>query len=326
MPTDTLADEVQAALKSAADAMRSSRPDDRRRKGLLTNLKSLDERLRADIEERGSGYSQELLAREDDEINARWRELNEDQRFVRANTEQKARQQTFERLRQVNDGAYPRNMSPVVYALPLIAVGLAEWYVNLSTFAARFVPLVAGAGTILVAAIFAVVSHFQGEFLKQISEVLHPSVVYRNELGRKISVTIATALLIAAFSVVIWLRYQVIADQLGLNADTQGTFGESSSSLITSNLWPTIGLNFFVWGLGVLWAFWASEKVPRLRETFRELMRANKRLENARRPFLTEQKRIQAHYERERARNDVAIREYGSLSEEVRGTIKRLED
>lgn len=326
MPTDTLADEVQAALKSAADAMRSSRPDDRRRKGLLTNLKSLDERLRADIEERGLGYSQELLAREDDEINARWRELNEDQRFVRANTEQKARQQTFERLRQVNDGAYPRNMSPVVYALPLIAVGLAEWYVNLSTFAARFVPLVAGAGTILVAAIFAVVSHFQGEFLKQISEVLHPSVVYRNELGRKISVTIATALLIAAFSVVIWLRYQVIADQLGLNADTQGTFGESSSSLITSNLWPTIGLNFFVWGLGVLWAFWASEKVPRLRETFRELMRANKRLENARRPFLTEQKRIQAHYERERARNDVAIREYGSLSEEVRGTIKRLED
>ena len=326
MPTDTLGDEVQAALKGAADAMRSSRLDDRRRRSLLINLKNLDDRLRADIEERGSGYSQELQAKEDDAINARWRELNEDQRFVRANTEQKARQQTFERLRQVNDGAYPRNMSPVVYALPLIAVGLAEWYVNLSTFAARFVPLVAGAGTILVAAIFAVASHFQGEFLKQISEVLHPSVVYRNELGRKISVSIATVLLIAAFAVVIWLRYQVIADQLGLNADSQGTFGESSSSLIWSNLGPTIGLNLFVWGLGVLWAFWASEKVPRLRATFRELMQANKKLEKARRPFSADQKRIQAQYERERANNDVAIREYSSLSEEVRGAIKRLED
>ena len=187
-------------------------------------------------------------------------------------------------------------------------------------------PLVAGAGTILVAAIFAVASHFQGEFLKQISEVLHPSVVYRNELGRKISVSIATVLLIAAFAVVIWLRYQVIADQLGLNADFKERSASSSSSLILVKSRAEIGLNLFVWGLGVLWAFWASEKVPRLRETFRELMQANKKLEKARRPFSADQKRIQAQYERERANNDVAIREYSSLSEEVRGAIKRLED
>lgn len=325
MPTDTLSDEVQSALKSAADVIRQDRPDDRRRRSVLATLQGLDERLRTDVEERQTTYADALQVREDGEIAARWQDLNEDQRFVRVNTEQKARQQTFDSLRQVNDGGYPTNISPVLYAVPLILVGVAEWYVNLSTFMAKFVPLVAGAGTILVAAIFAVASHFQGEFLKQISEVLHPSVVYRNVLGRKMALIIATILLIGAFAVVIWLRYQVIAEQLGLNTEAGGTFGGSNSSMIWSNLGPTIGLNLFIWGLGVLYAFVASEKVPKLRSAFRELRRANKKLDRARRPFVEEQRRIKAQYDRERAKNDVAIKEYSTLSEEVRGTIRRLQ-
>jgi hypothetical protein len=84
---------------------------------------------------------------------------------VRANVEQKARDQTFQELRQVNGGGYPKNLSPVLYVIPLFGVGIAEWYVNLSTFMAKFVPLVAGAGTILVALIFAIASHFHGEYL-----------------------------------------------------------------------------------------------------------------------------------------------------------------
>lgn len=325
MPTDTLGDEAQTALKSALDFIRLNRPDDRRRRGHLVNLESIEERLRADIDERETSYADELQSKEDAEIDSKWRELNEDQRFVRVSTEQKARQQTFESLRQVNDGAYPSNISPVIYVVPLIAIGIAEWYVNLSTFTARFVPLVAAAGTILVALIFATASHFQGEFLKQLSEVLHPSVEYRNELGRKIAVIIATALLVAAFSVVIWLRYQVIADQLGLNSESAGTFGGSSSSLVWSNLGPTVGLNLFVWGLGVLYAFLLSEKVPKLRKAFRDFQRSNAKLEKARRPFVREQRRLRADYDRKRHNNEIAIKEYGSLSEEVRGAIKRLQ-
>jgi hypothetical protein len=288
-------------------------------------VRNLNDRLHADIQQRETTYSEELQSQEDAKIDTRWRELNEDQRFIRANTEQRSRQQIFDSLRQVNEGAFPTNISPVIYVIPLIAVGVAEWYVNLSTFMARFVPLVAAAGTILVALIFATASHLQGEFLKQLSEILHPSVVYRNELGRKIAVVIATILLLIAFSVVIWLRYQVIAEQLGLNTETEGTFGGSSTSLIWSNLAPTIGLNLFVWGLGILYAFLASEKVPKLRGAFRALQSANKRLDRARRPFLAEQKRIKAQYERERSKNQVAIKEYSSLSEEVTGAIKQLE-
>jgi predicted nucleic acid-binding Zn-ribbon protein len=325
MPTDTLGDEAQTALKSALDFIRLNRPDDRKRRNHLVNLESIEERLRSDIGERETTYANELQSKEDQEIDEAWRELNEDQRFVRVNTEQKARQQTFESLRQVNDGTYPTNISPVIYAIPLILIGIAEWYVNLSTFTARFVPLVAGAGTILVALIFATASHFQGEFFKQLSEILHPSVEYRNELGRKIAVTIATILLVAAFSVVIWLRYQVIADQLGLNSESAGTFGGSSTSIVWANLGPTIGLNLFVWGLGVLYAFLFSEKVPKLRKAFRDLQFSNKQLDKARRPFVREQKRIKAEYDRERQKNEVAVKEYGSLSEEMRGAIKRLQ-
>lgn len=324
MPTDTLAEEVQSALKSASQALRSSRIDEERRRYLTATLTNLDKRLEADIDERETSFLDELQTKEEDEINARWAELNNNQRYVRANSEQKAREQTFQELRQINQGGYPKNISPVIYVIPLIGIGLAEWYVNLSTFMAKFVPLVAGAGTILVAMIFAVASHFHGEYLKQLAEIQHPSVVYRNELGRKISVLIATILLISAFGVVVWLRYQAISDQLGVNAEAQGTFGGSSSSIVWANLAPTIGLNLFIWGLGVLYAYWASEKVPRLREAYRELLRANSKLEKARRPFEAEQKRILAFYQRERGKNDVAIREYANLSEELRGVLARL--
>jgi hypothetical protein len=326
MPTDTLGGEVQASLKSALDFIRLNRPDDRKRRSHLTNLESMESRLRADIQERETTFANELQSKEDAGIDEKWRDLNEDQRFIRANAEQQARQQTFETLRQVNDGGYPTNISPVIYVIPLIGIGIAEWYVNLSTFMARFVPLVAAAGTILVALIFATASHFQGEFLKQLSEIIHPSVEYRNELGRKIAVSIATTLLIAAFSVVIWLRYQVIAEQLGLSSESPGTFGGSSTSMVWSNLGPTIGLNLFVWGLGVLYAFLVSEKVPKLRKAFRDLREANKRLDKRRKPFVREQQRIRAEYNRARHKNDIAIKEYSSLSEELRGAIKRLQD
>src|SRR5262249_13351512 len=95
--------------------------------------------------------------------------------------------------------------------------------------------------------------------------------------------------------------------------------------LVWSSLGPTVGLNLFVWGLGVLYAFLMSERVPKLREAYRDLQHANKRLDRAKSPFVAEQKRIQAEYEREREKNETAVHEYTSLSEEVRGLINRLQ-
>ncbi|CUT09280.1 hypothetical protein BF49_0360 [Bradyrhizobium sp.] len=325
MPTDTLAEEAQSGLKAANQILRSKRIDADARKQSVMRLKNLDDRLCHDIGIREDDYLGELQEKEDVEINAKWAQLNNNQKYLRVSAEQKAGDQTFQELRQVNGGAYPRNLSPVIYVIPLIGIGIAEWYVNLSTFMAKFVPLVAGAGTILVAMIFAISSHFHGEYLKQIAEILHPSVDYRNELGRKLSVLIATMLLLCALGVVVWLRYQAISEQLGLNSDAPGTFGGSNSSLVWQNLGPTIGMNLFVWGVGVLYAYLASEKVPHLREAYRALLRANKKLHRARQPFEREQTRITAFYQRERQKNEVVLKEYKNLSEEIKGALARLE-
>jgi hypothetical protein len=183
MPNDTLGDEVEEILKGAAEYVRSNRPDPKRRDFHLKNLTAAEARLIADIEERRSGYKDELEVRERDAINARWQELTANPRFARINTEQKARQQTFDSLRQVNDGGFPRNISPVIYFIPLLLVATAEWYVNYATFATKFVPALAAAATIIVGAIFAGASHFHGAYAKQLSEIYHPSTEYRNQLS-----------------------------------------------------------------------------------------------------------------------------------------------
>ena len=145
--TDTLGDEVQSVLKGAGDHIRSNRPDEVRRAQHLRNLESMAKRLAADLETRRTTYTQKLEEDESSAIDARWAELTANPGFIRANTEQKAHQQTFESLRQSNGGAFPKNLSPVLYVIPLILVGVAEWYVNFSTFAAIFVPVFASGST-----------------------------------------------------------------------------------------------------------------------------------------------------------------------------------
>jgi hypothetical protein len=209
----------------------------------------------------------------------------------------------------------------------LIFVGIAEWYVNFETIAAIFIPVFAIAGTLLVAASFAWASHMHGSYLKQLAEIIHPSMEYRNVLGRKIALVISTILVIAALLTVVWLRYVVIADQLGLSPNmTPGTFGEPSSSMIWSRLGPTIVLNLLIWGLGMLYAWAASEKVPGLRESYRELQRAERKLRRLRKPFELEERRIKAAFNRSREKNQVAINEYRHALNEIQAATERLKE
>jgi hypothetical protein len=191
---------------------------------------------------------------------------------------------------------------------------------------AIFIPAVAIAGTLIVAAIFAWDSHLHGSYLKQLAEIRHPSVEYRNELGRKIALAIASVLLLIAFVTIVWIRYVVIADQLGVSASTsEGTFGGASTSMVWSRLGPTIVLNILIWGLGTLYAWAVNEKVPELRESYRELLRAHRKLDGARAPFFSEQKRIHALYAREQQKTEVAIKEYQNFLEQIHSVSQRLE-
>jgi len=283
MPIDTLGDDIQRVLRNAKAFLSSKQKSPEQRRVYLRDLETVGKRLYKEIEERQTSYIAQLESDEKAEIDNQWAQLNSEPRFIQANKEKQTNLQIFENLRQVNGGAYPKNLSPVLYVIPLILVGVAEWYVNFATFAAIFIPVFAIAGTLLVAAVFAWASHMHGTYVKQLAEIIHPSMEYRNVLGRKIAMVISTVLLIAALSTVVWLRYVVIADQLGISpSSTPGTFGEPSSSMIWSRLGPTIVLNILIWGLGTLYAWALNEKVPGLRESYRDLQRAEGKLKRAR--------------------------------------------
>jgi hypothetical protein len=328
MPSDTLHEEIDAFLRDALAYLASSRVDEQERHRHVRNLRAAESRLLNDISERTTTYVTALEQRERTAIEGRRREIYEEPDFQRATEKQKSCNQEFQNLRQVNDGGFPRNIVPVLYVIPLIMVGVAEWYVNFSTFAAMFIPVFAIAATIIVAAVFAWASHLHGAYLKQISEILHPSTEYRNVLGRKIALIIATVLLIAAFGTVVWLRWLVIAEQLGVDTGVQGpgTFGEQTSGRIWSKVAPTLVLNLLIWGLGTLYSWAMHEKVPGLRESYRKYLQASRAVDRKLKPFRAAERQIKAQCEREREKNQVMIKDYGALIEHVRSTLSRIQE
>jgi hypothetical protein len=327
VPNDNLREEVQPIRRAALAYIGANRPDAQQRKMHIRNLKNAETRLSADIAERGQTYLDELDAREMASIEAERARINQDSRYQRACDAQRGDQQEFEDLRRINGGGFPKNISPVLYAIPLILVGVAEWYVNYSTFAAMFIPVFAIAATLIVAAVFAGASHLHGAYLKQISEIMHPSVEYRNVLGRKIALIIATISLLAAFVTVVWLRWIVISDQLGIGSSSEaGTFGGPTSSMVWSRVGPTIIINLLIWGLGTLYSWAMHEKVPGLREKYRDYLRASKAVDKHLRPLRAEDKRIRAHYERERNKNRIAVGENQALLEDLKSTRERIQE
>jgi hypothetical protein len=115
MPIDTLGEDAQDALKGAEDFLRSNQGDKSLRQFHLRNLQTVGRRLTSDVEERSTTYLTELHSKEKSAIDEVWAKLNSNSRFIRTITEQKADQQTFDDLRRLNGGAFPKNISPVLY-------------------------------------------------------------------------------------------------------------------------------------------------------------------------------------------------------------------
>ena len=118
-----------------------------------------------------------------------------------------------------------------------------------------------------MAAVFAWASHMHGTYVKQLAEIIHPSMEYRNVLGRKIATGHFDRFAHCCAFYGCMASIRRYCDQLGISPNaTPGTFGEPSSSMIWSRLGPTIVLNILIWGLGTLYAWAMNEKVPGLRE------------------------------------------------------------
>jgi predicted nucleic acid-binding Zn-ribbon protein len=251
MPSQSLRDQIEPTRRAAIAFIAMNNPNSRQRADHDRALENAEDRLRADIDERNGAYLEELDREENEMIGARREETERQPNYQRALAAQRAAQERFQSLRLINHGQYPVNLSPALYVIPLILVGVAEWYVNYSTFSAMFIPVFAIAATIIVAAVFAWASDLHGAYIKQISEIMHPSEEYRNILGRRIAIVISTVLLIAGFATVVWLRWLIISEQLGTDTSVEsGVFGGESGSLVWSKVGPTIVINLLIWGLG----------------------------------------------------------------------------
>jgi hypothetical protein len=172
----------------------------------------------------------------------------------------------YERLKTFNDGQDAKNRPAWILWIFLLSLGVAEWFVNYESFLNKFIPLVAIASTLIVAAIVAVNSDHVGRHLKQSRSA--------RAANMKLSsgpLWISSGAFLVALALIFWARYSYYAEIYGLGADaltldTQGVLWEVAGLIA-----PTLFLNLMIWGVGVIVALAFYEKVPELREEFQKM-------------------------------------------------------
>jgi len=130
MPNDTLREEIEPARRAALAYIAANKTDARQKNSHVRSLKNCISRLERDVEEREHSHLASIDREERGAIDQKEAELDTDPKYQRASEANKAAHQEFENLRRVNGGSYPKNVSPVLSVIPLILVGVAEWYVN----------------------------------------------------------------------------------------------------------------------------------------------------------------------------------------------------
>src|SRR5689334_5410556 len=117
MPIDTLGHDAQEILRRANTFLKSKQKNDQQRQQSLRELTGIERRLSNDIEERTTSYIAQLESEERAQIDNQWEQISSKPHFIEAFQKKQADLQIFENLRQVNGGAYPRNISPVLYVI-----------------------------------------------------------------------------------------------------------------------------------------------------------------------------------------------------------------
>lgn len=195
--------------------------------------------------------------------------------FVEASAALNAAQVRYAELKSYNDDREARRIPRAVFVLGLLAVGAGEWYVNYETFVQRLPRLLALIAVIAVAFIVAINSDHIGKWWKQkrIASVMPSERVHLWPL------LASSAAFIFAMVLVLWARYSYYAEIYGLGAqNVLGGADAGAGALVLSRVVPTIGFNFLIWFIGIMWAFWFYERVPHLRDSLRDIDKHRQKL------------------------------------------------
>jgi len=326
MPDDNLAAHTKKVLRASRDFIGNQTPDKNTRTNILGDLAEVERVLYGDLQER-KVYPQEIDSECRKEIGALEARFNERDTVQRHLNKQHAILTRFEHLRQINNGGYPKNVNPILYWIPLFLVAVSEWYVNYSSFVARFVPAVAIACTIIVGLLFAYTSHLLGAYLKQWSEISNPAIERRAVIDRKVAVISLTIVLLIVFLATMWLRYTIVKDQLGLSVNEQNcVFCTETTGRIWSTLLPTIAINIGIIAIGTAYSWYMHEKIPDLRETHRLLEKTQRKFDRLKAPLESEIKQLAAACDRNKKLNKGLSSEYISLLREVKEVKGRIND
>jgi hypothetical protein len=324
MVNNNLATPSMQTIKKVTSYINRGRPSPAETNNILAEIEEAKRVLNEDVSERTEAHVTELRNQVNDQVEKKLELFDSNPKIARLTKQRDASQNRLEELRAVNNGEFPKNISPVLYVIPLILLGVGEWYVNYSTFSASFVPAIAIAATLITAVVFATASHIHGSYVKQLGEILHPSVSYRQFIDKKLILLLVTVILVIFFSIILWLRYDILREQLGLDTVDTNVFGDSGRSRATAKLLQTAGINAGIWALGTVYAWQMAAKVPALRSVYRDWMSHNHKLESMRSPLQKEQARLEAGLQKSLNSNNVIRQEYEGLLKQLEGLKSRL--
>lgn len=208
--------------------------------------------------------------------------------FKRIEDDYKLASQHYNRMKEENGGREPGKFPASLYILGLFFIGLAEWFINYSTFRDTYVPLVAGASTFLIACIFAAASHWHGIFFKQNVRLFARTRPSRDRISDIIWLSFATIAMIAVFTYIGWMRYSFIADQMGgTNLGAVDLLSEDSGGMdpVLSKTLQTIGLNAFVWCVGIFISYFFHDAVPGFKEARNHYWSLQKKRDSSNKPL-----------------------------------------
>ena len=213
---------------------------------------------------------QKLAEQARSEINAVEQRTKGIETYIRLDDDYSSASGRYSRIKEEEGGREPGSFPVVFYVFGLFCIGMAEWFINYSTFRDTYVPLIAGASTFLIACIFAAASHWHGKFFKQNVRLFQRTRDYRSRINDIIWLSFATIALIAVFSYIGWMRHSFISDQMGLgaglgNLDLLSPDSQGMDPVLAKTM-QTLGLNAFVWCVGIFISYFFHDAIPEYRE------------------------------------------------------------
>jgi hypothetical protein len=223
-----------------------------------------------------------------------------------AQTEKEGTHSRYHRMLKDNGGKPPRMTPFWVYLPGLIGVGAVEALINYSTFEEKFDAAGLAMGmTLIIAFVFAAVSHVHGGYLKQRHALIGRDVEKSKRNQTLIVQAVASLLLMVALAGLIIIRYYVIQDEINQAPMANSLPGlglpgaETGEPSVWALLFPTILFNLAVWGLGTFISYWVHDARPDFKEAKRDYEKAAKKFRVLDNKLNEEYDQIEAKFVRE---------------------------